>query len=167
MGATYPTYPRSMQCVSNLTTTKIPRPKTKTDPGRINLETKLRNIKHTQRTRAQRKAQLQNAIAACKYEMQTRCARGNTRTQISNATCEREVCKCNVQTRKCKRDYGRETRKRCENAKSKCDVRLHSANTACGCGVRLQSGHYQLDSTKTTTTRRQPHIATRCEPKTE
>ena len=72
-GATYPTYPCSMQCVSHPTTTKIPRPKTKTDPERINLETKLRNIKQAQRTRAERKAQPQNAIATCKYDVQTRC----------------------------------------------------------------------------------------------
>ena len=74
-------------CVSNLTTTKIPRPKTKTDPERINLETKLRNIKQTQRTRAERKAQPLNAIATCKYEVQTRYARA----QSTNTTHGRKI----------------------------------------------------------------------------
>ena len=99
---TYPTYPCSMQCVSNPTTTKIPRPNTKIDPERINLETKLRTVKQARRTKATHNVQLRSANATRECEVQRRNAsvmcgreasarRANAQRKSANSNAK---CKC-------------------------------------------------------------------------
>ena len=90
------------QCSSDLAATKIPRPNTKIDPERINLETKLRTVKQARRTKATHNVQLRSANATRECEVQRRNAsvmcgreasarRANAQRKSANSNAK---CKC-------------------------------------------------------------------------